>query len=93
MGSLESRGLPTPPNWCYVSSILQAFLHVPRFVDWLKQQHLDCVADHCLLCAFRDLASAYWKDPFYRRCFLRAHADLECALKKSQSGSPNLVSR
>ncbi|KAI9716548.1 MAG: hypothetical protein M1812_005279 [Candelaria pacifica] len=67
-GRQRGAGLRTQgmPNWnrvlCYRHSGLQAFLHVPKFVNWLEQEHMaaDCAIDNCLACALRDLCEVYW---------------------------------
>ena len=48
-----------------MNSVIQALLHVPKFVNWLESKHEICTADveerrHCVACALRVLAQLYW---------------------------------
>jgi hypothetical protein len=50
---------------CYRLSLLQALLHLPRFVNWLQDQHTaaQCVSNpgRCVSCCLRSLSLEYWK--------------------------------
>lgn len=82
---IEFRGLPTLQNWCYVNSVFQAFLHAPKFVNWLTQDHANCAIEECLGCALRDLSTSYWTDPLDWHALEIAHFMLRRALRKSFS--------
>ena len=46
-----------------MNSVLQALIHVPRFVNWLDIEHPNCTADEpgrCVACALRVLSQRYW---------------------------------
>ncbi|KAI9764193.1 MAG: hypothetical protein M1835_007634 [Candelina submexicana] len=64
--NLRSQGMP---NWngvlCYRHSGLQGLLHVPKFVNWLEQEHTgdSCAMTNCLACALRSLSEVYWWSP------------------------------
>lgn len=48
-----------------MNSVIQALLHVPKFVNWLESEHEICTGDveersRCVACALRVLAQLYW---------------------------------
>ena len=81
--STAPRGLPTPRDWCYISSVLQAFLNAPKSVKWLEQEDQSCTAQSCLACALRVLTLNYWKEPLDSRSMQSAHKDLRRTLRQS----------
>lgn len=46
---------------CYRRSSLQILMNIPIFVHWIKT-HNGCSKRHCIACALRVLADAYWPD-------------------------------
>ena len=80
---VESSGLPYIENGCYANSIFQAFLHAPKFVKWLEQEHDSCNVEHCLACALRELSRTYWEDSDNWTSLDEAHDDLRGDLRRS----------
>ena len=62
-GPTPSRGLQNTQNLCYRNSVLQALLHVPKFVNWLEQDHSSCTIARCVACSLRTLCFRYWDVP------------------------------
>ena len=64
VGHHPSRGFRNETGTdCYMNSVLQALLHIPRFVNWLDFEHQNCTADEpgsCLACALHVLSQRYW---------------------------------
>ena len=70
----DSRGLNADEtNFCYMVSVLQCLLHLPKFLNWVKTHNADgenlCLPvstmygellEVCPACAMKDLAEAYW---------------------------------
>ncbi|KAI4153995.1 MAG: hypothetical protein L6R39_001472 [Caloplaca ligustica] len=60
---MGSKGL----KWSTASEHFVVLLHIPRFVNWLEQIHLNkkrkyCIAN-CVACAVANLSLAYWNVP------------------------------
>ncbi|KAI9849411.1 MAG: hypothetical protein M1838_000154 [Thelocarpon superellum] len=52
---------------CYRHSVIQCLLHLPKFGNWLVQDHLPegCSVDgvrNCILCHLRTLYTVYWSE-------------------------------
>ncbi|KAI9815726.1 MAG: hypothetical protein M1827_002122 [Pycnora praestabilis] len=62
---LRPQGMRNPGVLCYRNSSLQALMHIPKFVNWLEQDHNDlrqCHIQNCLACSLRTLCGAYWNE-------------------------------
>lgn len=56
----RSRGMSNGANLCYLNAVLQAFMHLPPFLNWVLQHDaLGCKTAHCLKCGLKRLAKAY----------------------------------
>ncbi|KAI0585881.1 ubiquitin carboxyl-terminal hydrolase [Pyrenophora tritici-repentis] len=63
-----SRGIQNPNNWCFINSVLQALLHLPKLLSLLQiHRHTtlsvneaDDITPACGACIMRDLINDYW---------------------------------
>lgn len=52
---LKSKGMHNPRNMCYRRSVMQAFLHLPQFMHWIKRHGNDPYP-----CRMKRLIGIYW---------------------------------
>lgn len=73
---LKSKGMYNPRNLCYRRSVMQAFLHLPQFMQWIKHHWKDSaypcrnanglpskkikITPDCPACRMRRLIGLYW---------------------------------
>ncbi|KAM3078112.1 hypothetical protein ACMFMG_002588 [Clarireedia jacksonii] len=85
MPTSAQRGMYNPNVLCYRNSLLQSLLHLPKFVNFLIEQHLPkhCVIEQqkCLACSLRILALKYWSPEFSSREFTVLLRRLETQFK------------
>ena len=59
--NLNSRGIENGGFLCYQSSVLQALLHQPPLLQFLRQHDPNaCPFDECLKCFIKQLVEDYW---------------------------------
>ncbi|KAH6642624.1 hypothetical protein C7974DRAFT_447262 [Boeremia exigua] len=60
---VRSRGIRNGANLCYQSATLQALMHQPPFLNWIRQHNtVSCSTVPCLACHLVRLAGDYWGD-------------------------------
>lgn len=74
----ENRGVQ-----CYRNSVLQALLHVPKFVNWLIVEHRNCNVRGCIACRLRVLCQKYWDERKDRSGIQKLLLELQACLKSS----------
>ncbi|KAI4134209.1 MAG: hypothetical protein LQ347_001720 [Umbilicaria vellea] len=60
---LPSKGMRNPGQLCYRNGVLQAVLHIPKFVNWIENVHPVCSVPpvpNCVACALHRLSTVYW---------------------------------
>lgn len=82
----KSKGFWNPGNLCYRNSVLQALLHAPHFVKWLRCTHSECPLEGtglCVACQLRLLAGHYWEGRPEGYGLDKTLADLEDCLRST----------
>lgn len=56
------RGIENPGAHCYWNAALQAFMHMPQFLHWIREhvQSNNCAAQPCVRCHMKSFVEEYW---------------------------------
>ncbi|KAL1601432.1 hypothetical protein SLS60_006345 [Paraconiothyrium brasiliense] len=55
------RGIENPHNHCYINSVLQTFMHMPIFLNWIRTHTQDATCgENCVKCNMKGLVGDYW---------------------------------